>query len=220
MSTSLRDSNKQRRRDAILDAAIELIRDRGVGAVTSERIAARANVAPATLYNLIGPRDELLRQLVGRSLDQVDEALAQVPIRPDPIEAVRAMVEQWIGGLVAESAVFRQVVLSSNPVDHDGRRERRDRMLIRAIVEAQTGGTIRSDVATGAVAWQILMSFDGAMFRWSRGELSDAGFDVAARHGLISALAAATTHTHRWQFSDELVELGEQLAAMSGAIEH
>jgi AcrR family transcriptional regulator len=213
MQSNLRTANKQRRRDAILDAAIELIRDRGVSAVTSERIAARANVAPATLYNLIGPREELLRQLVGRSLDAVDEELGCLPIRPEPIAAARTMVDRWVIGFVAESVVLRQVVLLTSPADDDGRRARRDRTMTAAIIEAQADRVIRSDVAAESVAQQILMSFDGAMLRWCRGALSDSGFELSARHGLISALAAATTHTHRWQFSDELVELGEQLTA-------
>ena len=56
---SRREQSKAGRRTAILDAARTLIRSHGTH-VSAERIAQRAGVSTATVYNLIGPREQLL----------------------------------------------------------------------------------------------------------------------------------------------------------------
>ena len=58
--TGLREKNKAKRRAAILDAAVELLNVHPWHEVPNEQIAARAEVAPATVYNLVGTRERLL----------------------------------------------------------------------------------------------------------------------------------------------------------------
>ncbi len=63
-----RDLNKAKRRDAILDAAVTLLGTRDSADITTEEIAALAGVSAATVYNLVGTRNELMYQLVSRIL--------------------------------------------------------------------------------------------------------------------------------------------------------
>ena len=53
--SGLRDLNKAKRRDAILDAALTLLGSRDSNDITTEEIAALAGVSPATVYNLSAP---------------------------------------------------------------------------------------------------------------------------------------------------------------------
>ena len=69
--------------DAILDAAVELLDDTGLDVVTTEAIAAKAGVAAATVYNLIGTRDDLLRSLVRRVVTDLVDAVAQATASDD-----------------------------------------------------------------------------------------------------------------------------------------
>lgn len=55
----LREQHKARRRMRILEATRELLRHGPDSVISAERIAERAEVAPATVYNLIGPRDKI-----------------------------------------------------------------------------------------------------------------------------------------------------------------
>ena len=81
--------------------------------------------------------------------------------------------------------------------------------------QAQQLGIVRADVDAGGLGRQIYLSYAGAMNLWSVGRLDDAGFVVAARHGLFTALAAAATDGHREQFVDRMAQLGATLEGVA-----
>ena len=62
----LRERNRERRIAQILEATRELLREAPHESPSVERIAQRAEVAPATVFNLIGPRESIWAALVGR----------------------------------------------------------------------------------------------------------------------------------------------------------
>jgi hypothetical protein len=84
---------------------------------------------------------------------------------------------------------------------------------VAAMRDAQERGVLRADVDPAAVGRQVYLSYNGAMFAWAGTALTDDGFRVAVRHGLVAALAAFSTDRHRKRFLVELVDLGEQLSA-------
>ena len=56
---SLRERGKQQRRERIINAAIELLRQGGLNELSTAKIADKAEVSVATLYNLIGSMDDI-----------------------------------------------------------------------------------------------------------------------------------------------------------------
>ena len=78
---------------------------------------------------------------------------------------------------------------------------------------AQQMGIVRADVDAAGLGRQIYLSYMGAMSLWSTGRLDDAGFSLAAQHGLLTALAAAAADGHREGFVDEMRALGDALEA-------
>jgi AcrR family transcriptional regulator len=195
----LRDLNKARRRDAILDATVTLFSQRPAEVVTTEEIAALAGVAPATVYNLIGTRDDVVRAVVSRILAELAESLSALE-PTDPIAAAQLIVDQTVEAFVADSAAFRQIIRLA-PRGSSPRPDLVDpsEFQVAAMRQAQRLGIIRADVDAGGLGRQIYLSYAGAMHLWSVGRLDDAGFLVAARHGLFAALAAAATDDHREQ---------------------
>src|ERR1700756_6053704 len=71
-------------RETLLDAARELLGERGWARVTMAVVAARAGVSRQTLYNTFGSRDELAQALVLREQARILASIAQT------IEAHRA----------------------------------------------------------------------------------------------------------------------------------
>lgn len=57
-------------REAIIDAAEELLTDGGLNAVTVEAVAERADVAIQTVYNRVGRRPEVLVAIAERAVDE------------------------------------------------------------------------------------------------------------------------------------------------------
>lgn len=207
----LRDLNKAKRRDAILDATVALFGERPSDEVTTEEIAALAEVAPATVYNLIGTRDDVVRAVVARILAELADSLTRLD-PTDPIAAAQLVVDQTVQAFVADSGAFRQIVRLAPRASSVGT-ELTDpsEFQVAAMRNAQQLGIIRPDIDAGALARQIYLSYTGAMTLWSAGRLDDDGFSTAARHGLYTALAAAAVDEARDPFLDQVRVLGKLL---------
>src|SRR5258708_17577352 len=96
------------RRQAILDAAVALADERGLGAVSMRAVAERVGVTPMALYPHVGSKAELLDGMIGELLGQLSAAGAteqpdgQPPHRlhrlRDLARAARMMGRQHPGG--------------------------------------------------------------------------------------------------------------------------
>src|SRR5262245_64630511 len=84
---SLREKQKGRRRDQILDAARRLIRATGGTDFPMRRLADEAEVGLVTPYNLFGAKSGVLYALLNDSLDRLDRAVG-VPASAKPVDAV------------------------------------------------------------------------------------------------------------------------------------
>lgn len=80
--------------DKIIDAALELTRESGIGSWTQRDLAAALDVAPSVLYHHVGGRDQVIRGVVERVLGGL--------AAPDP----RLGWQDW----------FRELLTTSRPV--------------------------------------------------------------------------------------------------------
>ena len=206
-----RDLNKAKRRDAILDAAVILLGTRDSKDITTEEIATLAGVSAATVYNLVGTRNELMYQLVSRILTDLAESLQA--LNPDnPIAAAQLIIDHTVRAFVSNPNAYRQVVAVTQraaaahptPIEPSS-------FQVVAMRQAQSMGIIRNDIDASGLARQIFLSYTGAAMQWSAGRLDDAGLLTAARHGLFTVLAAAATDDHREEFIDRMRPLSKTL---------
>lgn len=210
---SLRERNKAKRRHAIIDGALELLRTIPLSELSVEEIAALAEVSPATVYNLVGTRDQLLVACVDRLVESLEEALLSIDLTSDPIAAAVLVVEVSNEALIADGAAFRQIVRAVNGLASEGTTIAVDpgQFEIAAMRAAHERGILRGDVDPAATGRQIALSYNGALFAWAGGLLTDDGFKAAVRHGLWSALAGSATLDYRESFLDQLRRAGEDL---------
>ena len=210
---STREQSKARRRDAILDAAIALLSVRDSHEVTTKEIAELAGVPPATVYNLVGTRDDLVHAIVARVLDDLAESLAALAADepPDPIAAAFLVVDQTVDAFTTHSAAFRRIVALAQATARSERVRDPSNLQVKAMQAAQSMGIIRDDVDAAALGRQIFVSYSGALSLWCNDRLDDDGFSTAARHGLLTALAAAATDDHRDRFLAEMYTTGQRL---------
>ncbi len=217
--TGLREQNKAKRRSAICDAALLLLRESTWPEVTTERVAALAEVSPATVYNLFGTREQVLVALVQRVIDGVAVELIERdwPTDGDPLLMVRRVVDDSVAAFVAESAAFRRVIAalgatasSGSPLDVDAAQ-----LQVAGMREAQRAGIIDARFPAESLGRQVFLSYLGALQAWAVGALDDYGFRDTARQGLVFVLAASATPEHRRVLADELAELAAQVARAS-----
>jgi AcrR family transcriptional regulator len=76
---SISPERLEARRRQLVDAAHALIRDNGGAGFSMAQLAVRAGVSPATPYNLVGPKSEVLRLVVTDIYDGFAARLERLP---------------------------------------------------------------------------------------------------------------------------------------------
>ncbi|MFD9306668.1 TetR/AcrR family transcriptional regulator [Streptomyces sp. NPDC060048] len=189
----LREQHKARRRARILDATRELLREGPESAISTERIAERAEVSPATVYNLIGPREKIWEALADGFMDELEGRLATLG-DGGPREVVRSTVLLFVGDPVVSRRMVRGweesgLVLDRGPLVR----------LRQAMADARTRGLLRADVETDALAAVVSASCVGALHQWVAELIDDDRFLSRALFALDVALAAAAADAYRDQ---------------------
>jgi AcrR family transcriptional regulator len=183
---SLRERSKRRRVVRILDAVLMLIRESPDQVPTVDQVAARAEVSPMTVFNLVGNREELWSAAVAHALRDLDHGRSS---RKEPQERAQAIVGETVRVLCADAAVFRGL-LSTWRGDalrtHDP-----TPLLIDCFAEARTAGTVGAiDARTyGEVVATGLL---GAISQWTAGLLSNRGLRTRTKAIVDVAFVAAT----------------------------
>ena len=149
--------------DAVLDAATELIADRGQDAVTVRAIAARAGINHALVHRYFGSKDELIAAVIEREADyfrQLTEAGGDVVAVVDRI--LKAMSERR-----AYVRFLTRAILDGRPMDQLGPPLLVFREIL-SVIEADRAGTTEGladtrlmVAALGAMAlgWRVFGGF-------------------------------------------------------------
>lgn len=213
VSGGVRERNKAKRRDAIVDSTLELLRVLPLAEVSVEQIAVCAGVSPATVYNLVGTREQLLIACVDRLVENLTDALMRVDPVKNPVGAALSVIELSCEAFIADHEAFRQIVSAVNGSARSGNTLTVDpgRLLIASMRCAVDQGLLRDDVDPVAVGRQVYLTYNGALFAWVAGQLSNDGLRAATRHGLWTALVAYGSDEHRDEFLVELRRVDESL---------
>lgn len=213
--TGLRERNKSKRRAAILDAAVTLMRDRDFSEVTVEQVAELAEVSTHTVYNLVGPRDELAYALMGRIVMRMADTAPLPEAEPDdPSEPLRAITDHAVDALTAEPLAHRSLMraVSSLP---NWPNDAGEPLVVygRAAASLDEAGALRPGLSYRVVARHAVLGLYGAAMTWARGQ-SDARFRDDARLNLALVLAATTEGPTRARAEADIERLA---SALSGA---
>ncbi|WP_436794715.1 TetR/AcrR family transcriptional regulator [Actinospongicola halichondriae] len=215
-ATGLRERNKWKRREAILDATVGLLREREFSDVTIEEVAALAEVSPHTVYNLIGPRDQLAYQLMGRVVWRMAKTAPLPDVVPeDPSEGLRAVTDHGVDALIAEPTAYRCIVraVSSLPEWPTDGRESFD-VYDKAARMLDEAGALRPGITYRVVSRHTILGMFGAMMAWARGQ-SDERFRIDARLNLALVLASTTTGVAQVRAMGDVQELGRGAQQLS-----
>src|SRR6056297_3580186 len=98
------ERRQERTRKDVIEAAGELISEGGVDGLTMRKLAERAGVAVATLYNQFGDREGVLVAFVSAGLDQLEGELHAEP-DAGPIDTTRQLFEAFDAEFAAEPDV-------------------------------------------------------------------------------------------------------------------
>lgn len=85
-----------KKRQAILDAAVELFADRGIGHAPTSAISSAAGVAEGTLFTYFKTKDELLNELYREMREEIDREMADFPFSADARTRLRFVWDRFL----------------------------------------------------------------------------------------------------------------------------
>ena len=110
LTDSVRESAKNERRQRILDAARDVLRESGHLELSIRTLAVRANVTTPTIYNLIGSKQDILLALSQQTIEKLELA-HHVSIVTDPIQKAEEVVNGVVAIYRADEDYTRQLHL-------------------------------------------------------------------------------------------------------------
>jgi len=191
----LREKQIADRRRRILDAARELIRETGGADFSMLALADRAEVSPATPYNLFGSKAELLFALFNRSL-------AELPVKDltasfkDPLDRLLETTRVVSAHLATRADFFGPLYRAQFGVLDDVHRpefvEHHLRRWRRALADIERAGLLSPAVTADQLSRQLMIHFAGTVELWVHHELDGEGFAAEAVLGTALLLLGST----------------------------
>lgn len=187
------ESRQQRTRLEILTAVGEIIAVDGLDGLTMRKLADRAGVAVATLYNQFTDREGVLVAFVSNGLDELEFELDEQPAAP-PIETTRVLFGALDETIDARRHVWRPVLATLRTVPDSPRMGAVGERIVAAIeadlAKAQAAGLLIDLCNVDRLAWHIFVSWMRGLERWAHGTIDWDLYRSSSRVALEVALAA------------------------------
>lgn len=194
------ERRQERTRQDVLDATGALIAEAGVDGLTMRKLAERAGVAVATLYNQFGDREGVLVAFVSSGLDQLE---VDLDAQPDAgaIETTRQLFEALDAEFSAEPEVWRPIFASmQSGLQTHGMGEVGDRVVsyIEAdLAAAAADGMFDVEADVAALARHIFITRTNRLEKWAHAAIEWDQYRSSSILGLELILAAVLREPFR-----------------------
>jgi NADH dehydrogenase len=153
----LREEKKQQTRQAIMEAAVLLFRERGYDATRVKDIIEEARVSEGTFFNYFPTKDSILHELSVVSLDALQTALRfQLEQRDRSVsERLRETFSLLAGGMAEEREIARVLMLRSSLMSAEGLVKQKEMEMYDLLAELFRAGQKRGEIVRGADPYQL-----------------------------------------------------------------
>lgn len=189
-----REARKDASRARLIEAGFALLKSDGADALTMRGLAAAANLAPATAYNVFGSKHALFKAMFDQLNDQSpEESFDTLP--GDALDRVLAITDQitrdWIDPKGAHRVLFEasQVTgsLASLLLPKVAPR------VVALIDRLQGEGILTTAISANDLANRIAFAHAGLFEAWLDGQVTDTQLGREHRLNVLVALAAAAS---------------------------
>ena len=214
---SRREQAKDERRQRIIAAARDLIRETGDAGLSMRAIAARAGVSLSTPYNLFGSKRAILVAVLG-DIEDFFERFAEMRAA-DPIERIFQVLTLSIRYYAEDPDFYR--TLWAGMFDASGKEVRaalalpeRDAFWVGLLEAAAHEGALMTSVDTSQLMRSLDVTFAGVMLNWVLGAFEVDALEPAAGYGYALALRGAATGGWQEGLADRIAGYQARLVAV------
>jgi AcrR family transcriptional regulator len=214
-----REQAKARRRAQILNAAARMVEADGLDGLTMRRLSEAAGVSYATVYNLVGSKEDVLVAMLRAGLEDLGANLAAVD-SADALDRARAVVAGVVEHFVARPALYRALVQAVHDPATGARgvsiRRRTIALYESSIRDAIEQGSLRGDLEAHVLGVHVTLAVNGVIRRWAAGEIDARGFRAEADYALRVALLGVASPSTRTKLLAELHACERTLTRSAG----
>ncbi|MGH6955459.1 MAG: TetR/AcrR family transcriptional regulator, partial [Caulobacteraceae bacterium] len=206
-----REAGKAERRERIIHAARELIRETGNAGLSMRVLAARAGVSLATPYNLFGSKRAIVLAVL-QDVRDFHDRFSHLR-STDPLERIFLAVDLQIEIYLADPAFYKTMWAAVFDTSDDLRatlwNAKRDGFWRGLVVAAAEAGALAPEIDLDWLQRQLDHVFRCIMLDWVVGLLAPPAGAAAARHGYALILAGACADGWRGPLRARIVESQE-----------
>jgi AcrR family transcriptional regulator len=117
VTSGLRERKKLATRQALHEAALRLVAEHGLAAVSVDDIAERADVSPRTFFNYFSSKDDAVLGLDPDASAHQVAAFLERPAEESPVQALRAVARAQAAEMATDTELWplRLTVIDSSP---------------------------------------------------------------------------------------------------------
>ncbi len=106
------ERKKEETRVKIIQIAMGLFKEQGLGATTMEEIAARADIAKGTLYHYFPVKEAIIDEYIKRAFKSLNaERVARLRPLPDTRTRMVMIINELVNGVQAQKEIFEKYIL-------------------------------------------------------------------------------------------------------------
>jgi AcrR family transcriptional regulator len=185
--------SKAQRVERILEAARELIRERGEAGLSLRLLAERAAVAAMTPYNLIGTKDKILLRLLQESSNRSSSKVRLVKGKFE-VDRIFSLADYYERFIKTDPALTRVLVKTYFAIGDTRERNALDaprRELWTVLIQrAANAGELRPDVDVRAYLILLDMLLADSTREWTTGGSDPEQFAAKLRYAFAASIAA------------------------------
>lgn len=211
-----RRARKIESKHKLVAAALVVVKQKGIDALTIRYLADVANVVPATVYNVFGNKSNLISEILESLIrNQSKPRIVQREQTPfeEAIQAMDRITDQW----TSDDKTFTELARANGHVA-SFMVPRSNSLLKRQLANLQSRDVLTANTPIGTIARRITFSNAGLFDLWLHAALSKETIKREHRLNVLMPLWGFVTQPHRQEF-EEAIETAAKLPRGEDRIE-
>ncbi len=219
---NLREKGKARRKQQIIDAVVGILCDEGFNSLSTAKIAERAEVSVATLYNLMGSVDSILDVMVEQLSNEFKAAFKPITESQDPIAIIEAVSDSAYAFLNQDidkyQAILKAVFQINISRDHSApvflTANNNRTLFVSAICQLQESGRMLNGINAQLLSQQMLITQIFLLQNWSAGVIDLSRFRDTSKFHFLLLIKAWATPELASQLENQILEIQSRIEAL------